>query len=412
MRGPVKIVQLGDLALEDSGMVDGPFGSNLKASEYVENGVPIIRLQNIKRGNFLEKEIRFVTPSKALQLHRHSYRPSDVVIAKLGECGAACVVPLSAGEGVIVADVVRFRGAPSKIDHKFLVHFLNSDQTQQQVAALTKGTTRARVNLSDFKRIEVPVPPLSEQRRIADILDKADSIRRKRKEAIALTEELLRSAFLEMFGDPVSNPKGWEVRTIDELRAKGEYTCVGGPFGSNLTSRDYVEAGVPVIRGTNLGAKSNTFVDEGFVFVTETKAEDLVQNMAYPGDLVFTQRGTLGQVAMIPLSAKYRRYVVSQSQMKLTPNAELVAPWYLHQYFCSDRLQEYILAHALVTGVPHINLGILRKIPVVCPPMKLQRAFVRVAQGIASVRGGIGSALAEDERLFQGLVANCFRAEV
>src|SRR5690606_15281797 len=130
--------------------------------------------------------------------------------------------------------------------------------------------------------------------------------------------------------------------------------CVGGPFGSELTTRDYVESGVPVIRGTNLGRDG--FVDDGFVFVSETKAEALRQNQARPGDIAFTQRGTIGQVALIPEGARYARYVISQSQMKLTPDLQRVDPRYLVHYFKSPQALAHLQRNTLATGVPHINL--------------------------------------------------------
>ena len=106
-------------------------------------------------------------------------------------------------------------------------------------------------------------------------------------------------------------PSGWSLVALDELRAPGDYTFVGGPFGSDLTTADYVsEPGVPVIRGTNLGGKESRFIDEGFVYVTERKAKSLRRNTAYPGDVVFTQRGTLGQVAVIPLPARFESYAI------------------------------------------------------------------------------------------------------
>ncbi|MFM2068081.1 MAG: hypothetical protein RLZZ584_2990, partial [Pseudomonadota bacterium] len=115
----------------------------------------------------------------------------------------------------------------------------------------------------------------------------------------------------------------WPSVKIDAIKSNTRYALVGGPFGSNLTTRDYVDDGVPVIRGTNLPQDSE-FLDDGFVFVSEGKADALASNLAHPGDIVFTQRGTLGQVGIIPESARFRRYVVSQSQMKLTVNHEIV----------------------------------------------------------------------------------------
>jgi len=114
-----------------------------------------------------------------------------------------------------------------------------------------------------------------------------------------------------------SLPRAWTAQTVASLAAPREYSCVGGPFGSDLTTKDYVDMGVPVIRGANL-TRPGLWLDESeFVYVTEAKADSLSRNLAYPGDLVFTQRGTLGQVARISPTTAYRRFLLSQSQMKL-----------------------------------------------------------------------------------------------
>lgn len=304
----------------------------------------------------------------------------------------------------------------AKLEPRYLAYFLKS--AEPTLLAFVRGTTADNIPLDEVRNLRVPLVSLTDQGRIADVLDSADAIRRKRKEAMALTDQLLRSAFLDMFGKALSCveigplPAGWSRMPVDDLKAPGPYTCVGGPFGSNLTSRDYVEDGVPVIRGTNLGAKTNTFIDDGFVFVSEAKANDLVQNMAYPGDLVFTQRGTLGQVALIPVSARYPRYVVSQSQMKLTPHAGLVNSLFLHYFFCTERMQQYIASHALTTGVPHINLGILRETPVLVPPKVRQDAFARIVERCMRIRVRQTEASVCADELFKSLLHSAFRAEL
>ena len=114
------------------------------------------------------------------------------------------------------------------------------------------------------------------------------------------------------------------------------------------------------------------WVGGDFVFVSAAKAETLSQNTARPGDLVFTQRGTLGQVSMIP-RGRYDKYVVSQSQMKITPDPSKADVGFLYYLFCSPKQLEYIGNAAIQTGVPHTNLGILRKTPVDIPPLKDQQ---------------------------------------
>lgn len=168
---------------------------------------------------------------------------------------------------------------------------------------------------------------------------------------------------------------------IDEIKALGKYSCVGGPFGSSLTQAHYVDfKAVPVIRGANL--TNDEFQDAGFVYVSEEKGNELNKNMAFPGDIVFTQRGTLGQVALIPTNAKFSRYVVSQSQMKLTVNPDIADAYFIYSYFRSKSTKKHIESNAIVGGVPHINLGILKNIEIELPPLEVQKKIVGVLRGL------------------------------
>ena len=171
----------------------------------------------------------------------------------------------------------------------------------------------------------------------------------------------------------------WPVLSLDSIKANVPYACVGGPFGSNLTSKHYVDEGVPVIRGQNLGGPG-CFNETGFVYVTPEKADKLRPNLAFRGDLLFTQRGTLGQVGLIPQDSQYERYVVSQSQMKLTVDASRVDARFVYQYFRLPSTIQEILNRTITAGVPHINLGILKAFEIPLPPLSIQRAIAEVAQ--------------------------------
>lgn len=170
-------------------------------------------------------------------------------------------------------------------------------------------------------------------------------------------------------------PDDWTSRSINELAAKHSNAIVGGPFGSDLVSKDYVPAGVPVIRGQNM---SRHYVAGDFVFVSTAKARRLQANLARPDDIVFTQRGTLGQVALVPLGP-FDEYVVSQSQMKLTLRSDAASAEYVYQYFTSEAGQKQILESAIQTGVPHTNLGILRCYQVPLPPTKAEQEAIAEA---------------------------------
>lgn len=148
-------------------IVDGPFGSNLKASEYEDKGIPIIRLQNVTRNKFIKKNIRFIKPEKAELLKRHSFSKNDILITKLGApLGEACLVPEDFEWGIIVADIVRVKTDDKYISKKYLVYCINSEVVIEQFELNTKGTTRPRVNLNHIRELKLPISPLSEQYRI------------------------------------------------------------------------------------------------------------------------------------------------------------------------------------------------------------------------------------------------------
>lgn len=171
----------------------------------------------------------------------------------------------------------------------------------------------------------------------------------------------------------------WPTARLADLAAPVKGAIAGGPFGSDLVSADYVDEGVPVIRGVNLPFDRKIVLDN-VVFVSEAKADSLYLNCAAPGDLVFTQRGTLGQVGLLPKHPRYSRYLISQSQMKMTVDPGKASALYLYHYFRLPSSVAYIENHALQSGVPHINLGILRKLEVILPPLPVQQRIAAVLE--------------------------------
>ena len=182
----------------------------------------------------------------------------------------------------------------------------------------------------------------------------------------------------KMQGKDKRGGMGWAHRRLESLATDEPYAFVGGPFGSRLTSRDYTEEGVPVIRGNN--HNNGRFLSmDNFVFVSDSKVhKELSSNLAKPGDLVFTQRGTLGQVSIIPENGISTRYVVSQSQMKMTPDKSRIDKFFLYYYFSNRQTVERILNLTSSSGVPHINLTILRKFKVPVPSLKVQKNIASI----------------------------------
>lgn len=191
---------------------------------------------------------------------------------------------------------------------------------------------------------------------------------------------------------------------LADVAAPVKNAIVGGPFGSNLVSSDYVASGVPVIRGQNMGGK---WISGKFAFISHEKAAQLSQNIARPGDLVFTQRGTLGQVSLVP-RGQFEAYVVSQSQMKITVDPTKADAEYLYYLFKTPVQLQYIYNSAIQTGVPHTNLGILKATPIELPPLPVQREIATVAGALDERIAILGETNATLEAIAQALFKSWF----
>lgn len=166
--------------------------------------------------------------------------------------------------------------------------------------------------------------------------------------------------------------------SLEEIAVPRRGAFAMGPFGSDIKTDNFVEFGVPIIRGGNLGR--GKLVEEGFVFLTEEKADELANSQALPGDIVITHRGTLGQVVMVPRRSRYPRYIVSQSQMKVTLDESRAYPEFVTYYLQSPAGQHALLKYASQVGVPSIAqpLTSLRKVVVPLPSMAEQHAMAGV----------------------------------
>jgi type I restriction enzyme, S subunit len=171
----VKIIETCD---DKSQIVGGPFGSNLKVKDYVDIGVPILRLQNIGKGYFINKSIKYITQNKAEELKYHSFKKGDIVLAKLGiPIGKTCIVPESFEYGIVVADVVRIRPNINLVNYSFLKNFLNSDSAVSQLSSEIRGSTRPRVNISEVRNLKLRLPPIDIQIEINHKIEKLNDLR-------------------------------------------------------------------------------------------------------------------------------------------------------------------------------------------------------------------------------------------
>jgi type I restriction enzyme S subunit len=303
--------------------------------------------------------------------------------------------------------VAGLRAHPGKLYPRYLWHWLGCATANLLHAA--RGATFLQVSRRDIENLVLPIPTsFSEQRRIADILDKADTIRRKRKEAIGLTEELLRSAFLEMVGPGAPAYGNWSVRTIASLAAGTPNSMRTGPFGSDLLHSEFVDEGIAVLGIDN--AVQNRFTWGERRFITPEKFRKLHRYTVFPGDVIVTIMGTTGRSAVVPDDISTA--ITTKHLATITLNRNEAEPEFVSQalFRHPEVLRQIAAANrgAIMSG---LNLGLIKTLRIPIPPPARQREFARVTIRIRELTKRMEGHRHEEE-LFSSLIARAFSGQL
>jgi type I restriction enzyme S subunit len=400
----METVALRDVALS---LQDGPFGSNLKSSHYVDHGVRVVRLQNIGPGYFDDRDRAFVTEEHFNLLRKHECRPGDVLIATLGDpIVRACLQPPWLKTALHKADCLRLRCDPDRMAPEYIVRFLNSDALQAQAKGLAHGQTRPRVNLGQLGAVTVPFPPLVEQRRIADILDHADALRGKRRHTLAHVNDLAYSVFIEMFGDPLTNPRGWP----DHVQLGDVAQIVSGITKGRKLNGLPVRT-VPYLAVVNVQDRALDLRQVKTIAATEPEIE---RYRLEKNDLLLTEGGDPDKLGRGTLWSGEIDECIHQNhifRVRLTDSRFL--PVFVNWVVGSERGKRYFLQSAKqTTGIASINLTQLRGFPLIQPPIELQCEFARVLQRVHEQREVLEAAAGQQEELFSSLQYRAFRGEL
>lgn len=398
------LLSLNEIAASGRGTFsNGPFGSDLVKADLTDAGLPVIYIRDIRDGYYDRVSTSCVTAKKAEQLSACWVEPGDVLIAKVGDPpGTAAVYPEDEPTGVVTQDVIRLRLNSEIADAQYVRNWLNSPLGKHAIKSITVEATRARFPLGEFKGLQIPLPQIAEQRRIAAILDRADAIRRKRQQAIVLTEELLRSAFLEMFGDPATNSKGWEIKSFQDVCER----IFKGAF--DLKASLYQLSGVPFIRISDI--RDGTITLSSSVFIPEEAFSTYVSYSVIPGDLVFSKVGTIDRIGIVPRSIP--KAVISQNNVGAKLKQEIIRPAFALAYLTTDYSLERIRATSKKAVQDKLVLSELRALSIPVPPLEYQDKFLKIQDNVGKIQQQICKASGHVDKLFNSLLQKAFRGEL
>ena len=339
------------------------------------------------------------------------FRRGDVLVAKITPCfengkmALADNLPHELGFGTTEFHVFR----PSeRVTGPYLFNILRAPWLRNAGAMKMRGAAgQRRVPADFFASVQIPIPPLAEQRRIAGILDAADALRGKRLEALAQLDTLLQSTFLDMFGDPVRS--GWKMATVEAVASRQSGAIRTGPFGSQLLHSEFVDEGISVLGIDN--AVANEFKEGEPRFITAQKYEQLRRYTVRPRDVLITIMGTCGRCAVVPDGIGTA--INTKHLCCITLDHGKCLPEFMHAYFLKHPIaRRYLERSAKGAIMSGLNMKIIKALPIPSAPLDLQHRFAAIVQSVEQQKTLQRAHLAELDNLFVSLQSRAFRGDL
>jgi type I restriction enzyme S subunit len=281
------------------------------------------------------------------------------------------------------------------------MHCLNSPGARNQITSFATGTTRSRISRGNLAKIKIPLPPLPDQRRIAEILDKADALRAKRRAALAQLDTLTQSIFLHMFGDPATNPKGWSVRTIGDLLESASY-------GTSEKSEGTGQFAV---------LRMNNITRTGEIDLSNLKYMNLDESeheryLTRTGDVLFNRTNSPDLVGKAAIFREARPMAYAGYLIRLRVNREN-DPEYLASFLNSGYSKRVLRGMCKsIIGMANINATEVQAIRIPQPPVRIQNEFAYRVTGVEKLRSTHRTSLAEFDTLFASLQQRAFEGRL
>lgn len=373
------------------------------------HGVPYLTAKHIKReGLKFFEDPWFVSQQDHQAIYsRCDPRKGDVLYIKDGATTGIAAVNNYDFPFSMLSSVALLRPDPEFCDSRFLCHWLNSPSAKQKYLGQMGGAAIRRLTLEKIKRFQVPLPTLAEQRRIAEVLDRAEALRTKRQAALAQLDILAESIFLDLFGDAAS--KGWPVTDIASIANPVPGSIRTGPFGSQLLHSEFTSDGIAVLGIDNVVANEFRWGERRFI--SEAKYHELRRYTVHPGDVLITIMGTCGRCAVVPEDVPLA--INTKHLCCITLDRSKCRPTFLHAYFRQHPIaRRYLSRSAKGAIMAGLNMEIIKAMPVALPPIELQREFTRRAAAVEGAKTKQHASLAELDALFASLQHRAFRGEL
>lgn len=387
------MARLGDICEIQSGGT--PARSNCT---YWEGGtIPWVKISDIK-GKHLNKTEEYITESGLQNSSAKLFPKGTILYTIFATLGETCILDIDAATNQAIA------GLTVKSDiiyREYLYYYLFS--LKSVVDNLGRGVAQNNINMSILRNLPVPLPPLDEQRKIAAVLDKVSDLIAKRRQQLDKLDELVKSRFMEMFGDLADPACDWPQSKLTEVCADpDDIKC--GPFGTQLNKAEYRHEGVALWEIPQINAQ---FRVEPTHYLDFDKAAELDAYSIIPGDIAMSRKGNVGQCAVFPCD--YMPGIIHSDVLRIRGDSGKMVPifmmYQLHYSGTVKRQIEQVSSGAIMAG---INVTKLKSIMVHLPPLELQEQFAAFVAQTDKSKSTIQKSLEKLEILKKALLQKYF----
>lgn len=395
----VKLIEIASKGIYPIG--DGDHGQ-IKPSMYKDSGIPYIRVADMDWDGEINYDKMVYISKEVNDANKKSHLfPGDILISKTGATiGKIVLIPDSIPLANTTASIGKVTLDLNKADPRYVFWCMKSHDFQSQMWRVSHKSAQPGFNVKDLKEFEIPLPNLKTQKRIASILDDAQALKQKTEKLLAEYDELAQSIFLDMFGDPVTNPKGWEVKKLGEILSFLT-------SGSRGWAKYYSEDGNIFLRIQNVGY--NHLKLNEIKYVNAPNSAESNRTRVQAGDVLLTITADLGRTAVIPKNFPAANINQHLAILRLVKD---VSPHFVSAFMASHGGQSLFFNLDKGGVKAGLNFQDIKSYRIFVPPFKLQNEFANKIALIEQQKELAKQELKEAEDLFNCLLQKAFKGEL
>jgi type I restriction enzyme S subunit len=391
-----------------SNICDVKNGYAFKSSDYLEFGYRVIRITNVQKGIVVDNNPKFISEEIANKLPLYKLMVGDILVSLTGNVGRVGIIEEKHLPAVLNQRVGLIRPISDRIHDKYLFQYLNSSVFEKEAIKNSNGAAQKNLSSKWIDKHKIPLPALSDQYKIAYLLDEISKLIIKRKEQILEADKLLKSIFFDIFGDPVRNEKGWVKKTLGNILIGVDSGW--SPKCESFSSKDN-EWGILKLGAVSLGEfKPNE--NKAMLPGSEPKTQHEVK----AGDLLFVRKNTYELVAATAYVNDTRPKLLMPDLIfrLVVKNKSEVDPIYLWRLlsYPSQRKSIQSLASGAAGSMPNISKAKLKTAEIPVPDIEIQRKFIDIVNKVESIKISYLSSLKDLENLYGSISQKAFNGEL